>query len=151
RDFHVTGVQTCALPICVRPAGRRENRCPDRRDGAGWGDVSTGGWTLMMPCSPAGHRTVRRVGVPGGVPDLEVAVAAGSGGVGGVVAGQLLYRLVVEGGGSLSEAFELELALPAGPGDVPGPDSPPGPGSTPFPGSAHSPWSPVTSVTLTGV
>src|SRR5690606_2080076 len=134
----------------VRPAGRRENRCPDRRDGAGWGDVSTGGWTLMMPCSPAGHRTVRRVGVPGGVPDLEVAVAAGGDEVGGVVAGHRSVEGVVDVGGGLFAAFELELALPPVPGEDPGPDTPPGPGTTPFPGSAHSPWSPVTSVTLTG-
>src|SRR5690606_40572791 len=119
RDFHVTGVQTCALPICVRPAGRRENRCPDRRDGAGWGDVSTGGWTLMMPCSPAGHRTVRRVGVPGGVPDLEVAVAAGRDAGGGVVRGPLSSERGGEVGGRFFGGLGLGLALRPLPGAAP--------------------------------
>src|SRR5690606_41066064 len=34
RDFHVTGVQTCALPICIVGQGRRRRgRCLHRRAG----------------------------------------------------------------------------------------------------------------------
>src|SRR5690606_41153640 len=36
RDFHVTGVQTCALPICLRRAGGVLRRLPrQRRAGEG--------------------------------------------------------------------------------------------------------------------
>src|SRR5690606_40414848 len=33
RDFHVTGVQTCALPICRGSAGRRRGHRDRRRPG----------------------------------------------------------------------------------------------------------------------
>src|SRR5436309_13130795 len=35
RDFHVTGVQTCALPISLRPASWRPT---------GWPKSASGGW-----------------------------------------------------------------------------------------------------------
>src|SRR5690606_40500295 len=35
RDFHVTGVQTCALPICLRPVADRVLESLTRRGGVG--------------------------------------------------------------------------------------------------------------------
>src|SRR5256885_10695079 len=49
RDYKVTGVQTCALPICIRtwPGRCRTSAPPTWRGGRRTGGSSTGGgWTL---------------------------------------------------------------------------------------------------------
>src|SRR5690606_12997057 len=79
RDFHVTGVQTCALPIWgIRPPGStaRSSRCTS----AGRRSSSQRWWRVCSPCEPVSWTTVhqptdrpsaprRRLGVMGGTFD----------------------------------------------------------------------------------
>src|SRR5699024_11676643 len=73
RDRNVTGVQTCALPICVgtalaRPGGHEKTPC---HQGVSWGPSVTRSATFprgLRPLSPAGsvgRSEERRVGKEG--------------------------------------------------------------------------------------
>src|SRR5690606_37503700 len=50
RDFHVTGVQTCALPICTRTSSPVRSPCPTPRSRAlptGWVEWPCASWCVV--------------------------------------------------------------------------------------------------------
>src|SRR5690606_39465318 len=62
RDFHVTGVQTCALPISAIPTGAQETATPAETQSEGPRAIRSAAPSTpaTSECAPAKRRTIQR-------------------------------------------------------------------------------------------